>query len=71
MRDGIKIIEKKEKCLSSSLVLSKFQFEISSLLLLSRVYNYNRKIIHGNQKLNNIENLDIDMWVNVNNIITV
>lgn len=69
MRDGIKIIEKKKNVLS--LFLSKFQFEISSLLLLSRVYNYNRKIIHGNQKLNNIENLDIDMWVNVNNIITV
>lgn len=69
MRDGIKIIEKKKNVLS--LFLSKFQFEISSLLLLSRVYNYNRKIIRGNQKLNNIENLDIDMWVNVNNIITV
>lgn len=69
MRDGIKIIEKKKNVLS--LFLSKFQFEISSLLLLSRVYNYNRKIIHGNQKLNNIENLDIDMWVNVNNIMTV
>lgn len=69
MRDGIKIIEKKKNVLS--LFLSKFQFEISSLLLLSRVYNYNRKIIRGNQKLNNIENLDIDMWVNVNNIMTV